>query len=389
VVGEALDLVSWFSRDDVVLLMLQSLTTVELISKAHDPPALALYRRMVAELRSGWTSDEERNKIDLLRAILNEGGARFLWNRHRVEALEGQAPNDLEALALLFDDDQIVDDGTITGRLRAILDSTEHLVVPGLQTGVEFGDTGFAGDQTPGGPGFRDPHPSSRNQVGHFLTAVGLQFTPEVVSRSIPLFGKIRDMVHAPAGMSDSEVALRLTIGHEKAPDPNGTLAAIDVVATGVIESMKPGPEGETEDQRNERVGRAVVEETQRQIDAIIQAFRTQFEATTAADIQAWNDALDALGTDTTLNMAAAEAPLRRVKIDYAGRGNSIQDLRLSLVGWRLGQMIGNGEFTSRAQVANWIRVNLSATPPAAMPPTPRGDFEPLRPPAGAGSAFA
>ena len=142
----------------------------------------------------------------------------------------------------MFEDDEVIDDGTVAGRLQSILGATGHLVVPGLQTGIDFQDTGFAGNQEPNGPGFRDPHPSSRNQVGHFLTAVGLQFSPAVVSRPIPFFGTIRQMVQAPPTMSDADVALRLTIGHEKAPDPNGTMAAIDVLLTGELEDLLPGP---------------------------------------------------------------------------------------------------------------------------------------------------
>jgi hypothetical protein len=78
-----------------------------------------------------------------------------------------------------------------------VLAVTEHLAIPGLQTGIDFSDTGFAGDRTANGSGFRDPHPSSQNQVGHFLTATGLQYSPAVVSRQIPYFGTIRQMVGA------------------------------------------------------------------------------------------------------------------------------------------------------------------------------------------------
>ncbi len=104
-------------------------------------------------------------------------------NQARIRQLAAQAPTDLEALALLFEDDGIVDDGTVPGRLRAILQATERKTIPGLQTALSFGDSGFAGDRRLDGAGFRDPWPASRNQVGHFLTAVGLQFAPEIVAR--------------------------------------------------------------------------------------------------------------------------------------------------------------------------------------------------------------
>ena len=338
-----------------------------LINMARNPDAVRMLRLMKDELGDwwGWTTEGEAHQVDLLGAVLNDPGARDAWNRTRIETLKTEAGTDLEALARVFEDPQIIDDGTVSSRLQAVLGATAHLVIPGLQTGISFGDTGFAGDQNPGGAGFRDPHPSSRNQVGHFMTAVGLQYSPAVVSRAIPIFGSIRNMVGAPAAMSDSDVALRLTLGHEKAPDPSGGLAIfVRIVATGAIEHLLPGPEGETEEQRDERVGRAIEAETRRQIAEVIAAFRAQFNATTDADIVAWNEAGGALGTSNTLDMSAAETPLSRIAINPADRGNSIQDLRLSLVGWRLGQLIGNGAFADRAAVAAWIRTNLGA--PAA-----------------------
>lgn len=351
-------------RDDVAQDMMESFAIKELIQIARNPEGAAMLKLMADELGTGWTTSDEENKAQLLRAVLNDTEARLSWNRERIEVLKGQAKSDLEALALLFDDDEIVDDGTVSSRLQSILGATEHLIIPGLQTGINFGDTGFAGDQQPGGTGFRDPHPSSRNQVGHFLTAVGLQFSPQVVSRSIPIFGSIRAMVNAPTSMSDAEVALRLTIGHEKRPDPNGAVEAFAniVFAGGIERFLVPGPEGETDEERERRVDKAIEDEIGHQVRSIIAAFQAQFQATTDADIDAWNEALTKLGTDETLNKSALEckdSPLNRISINPAGKGNSIQDLRLSLVGWRLGQLIANGAFQDRASIARWIRINL------------------------------
>ncbi len=361
-VTQVITVLDWVDRDDVAGEMMPSLTNEELIHIARNDSGREMLQRMKAELQDwwGWITREERHQGELLAAVLDEPGARALWNRQEIGRIKTAAGSDLEALAQIFESSLVIDDGTVTSRLQAVLAATEHLLIPGLQTGIDFQDTGFAGDQEPGGQGFRDPHPSSRNQVGHFLTAVGLQFSPAVVSRQIPIFGTIRQMVQAPANMDDQEVALRLTIGHEKAPDPDGTMAAISIALRGVGESLRPGPEGETEDERDERVGRAIADETRRQIEAIIQAFRTQFQATTDDDIRAWNEAITALGTGNELNLAAAEAPLSRIAINNANRGNSIQDMRLSLVGWRLGQLIGSGAFgEDRTAVASWIRANL------------------------------
>ena len=40
-------------------------------------------------------------------------------------------------------------------------------------------------------------------------------------------------------------------------------------------------------------------------------------------------------------------------------RGNSHQDLRLSLVGWRFGQLVQGGRFADRYAAAGWLRANL------------------------------
>jgi hypothetical protein len=371
-VAEVINVVPWSDRDDVGVEIMNVLRGRDLIQIGRNEAGVNLLRTLRNEIGDwwGWTTREEGNLADLLGAVLNDPGERVGWNFGRIEQIKSEGGTDLEALARLFEDDLIIDDGSVASRLQSILSATQSLLIPGLQTGIEFSDTGFAGDQNPGGAGFRDPHPSSRNQVGHFLTAVGLNYSPDVVSRPIPLFGTIRGMVQAPESMSDADVAMRLTIGHEKAPDPNGQMAAIDVVLSGVFEHVLPGPEGESDEEREQRIGRAIVEETRQQIDRIIAAFRTQFQAATDADVQAWNEALHALGSGEQLDMSAAEAPLRRVAINPSGRGNSIQDLRLSLVGWRLGQLISSGSFNDGAAVARWIRSNLGS-PASALAPSP------------------
>ncbi len=284
-------------------------------------------------------------------------------NRARIRRLAETAPSDLEALALLWDDDAIVDDGTVVGRLRAILRATERSSIPGLQTRILFSDTGFAGDQRlHGGKGFRDPWPSSRNQVGHFLTAVRLQFAPEIVSQPIPLLGSIRRIVGAPAAMSDAEVAARLAIGHEKATDPpTGPQAAIVVLAASLLTYQRAKEAGAGEGERWRRVGTTALTETRRQAAEILGTFRAQFNATTDDDLAAWRKALQRSGPGTAFRQRAVEGrrgSLRAIRVND-GEGNSVQDLRLTLVGWRLGQLIGDGAFADRRAIAVWLRRTL------------------------------
>lgn len=345
-------------RDDVSQVAVGQLSIPQLIGLTASDDGRSLLATMRAELSSGFDTADEADKADLLEAILEAGPSRTIRNRRRIRALQ-VGTTDLEGLATMFSDDSIVDDGTVPGRVRSILDATEHLVVPGLQTGIEFADTGFRGEPTPTGSGFRDPHPSSRNQVGHFLTAVGLEFSPEVVSRPIPVFGTVRAMVGAPVSMSDADVALRLTIGHEKSRDPNGGAEVlVNVLFEGLLESFSSGPEGETEGQRDERVGRAMTAEAESQVREIIAAFRAQFAATSDADVAAWNEALERFRRDGA-GLEGPDSPLERIAVNPALKGNSRQDLRLSLVGWALGEKIRAGAFSGRAEVADFIRRSL------------------------------
>jgi hypothetical protein len=148
-------------------------------------------------------SPEEQNRRkeeERLRKI-------FEANRNRITAIRDESSSDVEALALMFTDAKIIDDGTIPGRVHAILDATAHPLIPGLQTGIKFKQSGFRKE-------FHDPWESSINQVGHFLTAVRLAFDPGVVTNNpivLAILGAWRD----------KEIPLRLIIGHEKEPDPD------------------------------------------------------------------------------------------------------------------------------------------------------------------------
>ena len=298
----------------------------------------------------------------MLRAFRKQSISERAHNQARIRHLARQAPTDLEALALLFEDDGILDDGTVAGRLRALLRATERRSMPGLQTAIPFGDTGFAGDRRLGGAGLRDPWPASRNQVGHFLTAVGLQVAPEVVSRPLPVLGSIRHLLGAPTAMSDSEVALRLTIGHEKVPDPPNSLeASLLILAQGFVAARWTMARDGTMKERARRIVAALLAEACRQAVNSVITYRAQFHATTEDDLAAWQEALRVSGKGRTFDWKALEgasSPLRAIAVAN-GEGNSVQDLRLSLVGWRFGQLIGCGAFACRRDIAAWIRRTL------------------------------
>jgi hypothetical protein len=237
-------------------------------SDLHLPVPLKEFRGETQEERALREAEERRV------AIIDH-------NRNRIIAIRDKTSTDIEALARMFTDSKIIDDSTLTGRVHSIFDATEHTFIPGLHTGIEFGQTGFRKE-------FHDPWKSSMNQVGHFLTAVRLAFDPGFPND--PFLLTILD------AWGDSDIPLRLIIGHEKEPDP----AILDILA----------------------------------------GFRAQYKATTEEDIA---------------NFRAGN--LEAIKVG-TGRGNSMADLKLSYKGWILGRWIAEGRFTKQ-QVADWIRHSI------------------------------
>jgi len=256
-------------------------------------------------------------------------------------------PNRVQDLAGFFSsncfDGKDASSDTAYDRMQRILKATEHWAVPGLKTGgiVDgWHDEGFGGL-------FKDPHESSDNQVGHFLTAVNLGLHPDFVSKPnekvistwsmlrgitptvvpLPLVTNIRDMLAVPASVSDEEVAIRLMVGHEKTPDLS------------ITEPL---------------------------------AFWTQYNAATNEDVQTFKQANAALGENPKeLKLGAALEILKPkenedgtttggIAVNSDQKGNSYQDLLLSLAGWRLGGDIRRGKFNARQDVADWIQTNLS-----------------------------
>lgn len=239
-------------------------------------------------------------------------------NWQRIQQIRQEAGgNDAEALARMFEDEAILDDSTFEGRLRALLEATEHrwfprlrtfLDVPGLQDCRGFGYQGFR-------PEFHDPWETSRDQVGHFLTSLGLALYPEKV-KTRRLLLRLRDWVGAPRSMSNEEVAMRLIIGHEKRADP-----------------VLPDP-------------------------LVLPKVRRQFACATAADVAAFRRALKSQGPDARLDLDRARPHLAQIEVG-AGTGNSWADVYLSLAGYYLAELVRSGRVSSPAEIAAWVRENL------------------------------
>ena len=126
-------------------------------------------------------------------------------NCARIRQLRDRAPNAIEAFARIFEDSQFEDDGTVTGRVRAVFAATEVRFVPGLHIGARIGVTGFRAE-------YEDPWTSSSDQVGHFVTAVRLAYDSRFLRSPLLLL--------VLGAIGDRDIALRLMIGHEKRADP-------------------------------------------------------------------------------------------------------------------------------------------------------------------------
>lgn len=246
-----------------------------------------------------------------------------LIKKIRIEA----SLDDAEALARLFESSLFKDNGLVTGRLETILSSTKYFKFFPLHTALEFHDKGFKAD-------FKDPYPSSDNQVGHFLTAVSFSYNPYQISW-------LRGGIGADSKLSDVEVSIRLAIGHELYPDPGWwDIASFIFLPAKVVLSPNILP------------------------DDAIDVFANQYQATNPADVTAFQNALAALtnpNNPLVINLSAAIPYLKTIetRIKPNSKGNSVQDLRLTLLGWHLAQEIIKGKFRDRMEVAKWLRLNL------------------------------
>jgi hypothetical protein len=237
--------------------------------------------------------------------------------------LEGDDDFDLEFLARLYESDRIVDSGTggdLPNRLMTILAASSD----GSNNGVTHFAGIFSGLRDRGfRQAFKDPFPGkSDNQVGHFTTAVDMGFRPMQTFTIIPKF--VRDQIPPPPPpfAADEVICVRLIIGHEQVAD--------DATGAFIRQALSPS-------------------------NAEIVIFFTALGIVTAARNQ---------------TVAVSRAALSGIRIG-TGQGNSIQDLHLSLFGFKFGQMIRSGTISNRGDAAMWIRTNIGTLLPNPIPPGP------------------
>jgi hypothetical protein len=217
---------------------------------------------------------------------------------------------DLEFLAQLFEDMSISDTGAgnaVQNRLQTILEASSD----GSNNGVTHFAGIYAGCQDTGfREAFKDPWPSSRNQVGHFTTAVDMGFRPSQTYMAIRETIRNTFAAGSPALPVEERVCIGLVIGHEQVSD-----------------------------------------------DALMANWRAGASAT-SAEILKFFTALSTINRSPNWDVGTSRQALNGISIGD-GVGNSIQDLHLSLYGFGLGKFIRKGEITSLDVVARWIRTDL------------------------------
>jgi hypothetical protein len=217
--------------------------------------------------------------------------------------------SDVERLVGMFGGSKTIPATTALERVLAYTQSPGLKGRFGVQFGAEFGDTGFREE-------FRDSHLYAEqwgmsyldsNQVGHFLTAVRLGYNP----------------------VENEDLSIGLIIGHEKVSDAGWSGG---------------GWSGQAGDAAalTEQIGAGMI--------GILSSEGVVFEVACTSDK---HESYEQRDTGLGLILGSGDLAKRR--------GNSMEDLRLSVKGWIMGQMIASGELKTNRDVADWLTTNLAA----------------------------
>jgi hypothetical protein len=223
---------------------------------------------------------------------------------------------DLEYMARLYEDSTISDTGSgneLQRRLGTILDASSD----GRNGGVTHFSGIFAGVHDGGfQKAFKDPWPSSDNQVGHFTTAVDMGFRPARTFMLIPPPArKVRDWPGQTFVSVEEWFCMALIVGHEQVADDAWVA--------------------------NPRAGLAA----------------------DGDEVGTFYAALPSVRLNPSSDVSLSTQCLKGIRIG-TGRGNSIQDLNLSLYGFQFGKFIRKGDMTTRAAAAKWLRTDLGGVAP-------------------------
>lgn len=229
---------------------------------------------------------------------------------------------DLELLARLFEDTTISDTGSgneLQNRLETILEASSD----GSNGGISHFAKIFAGCHDRGfRQAFKDPWPSSNNQLGHFSTAVDMGYRPSKTAAYARWYGfdepdRLKSLPGTVYFPWEEEICVRLIIGHEQTED-----------SYDMWQVWHWGGK-----------------------------LKVPFSAS-SDEVSIFMGALNRVPATSSLNVSTSRAALSGIQIG-TGDGNSIQDLHLSLYGYAFGRYIKHSRITTRAAAADWLRTNL------------------------------
>ena len=184
------------------------------------------------------------------------------------------------------------------------------------------------------GAAFQDPWVGESDRQGnHFLTAVGLAYAPAAYVRTPLVQATLSGLEPNPDLLSDEELALRLIVGHEKSPD--------------IAKSLSLRVDLQRDSARSQYQSA-----TYEDVVFFLMAARADAYGQLRARDCFLRNIIPGLPDDRTSLLA-----LRARGIDRLG--NSLQDLRLSVRGWRFGKMIRNRELSTLEQAWQWLNRNL------------------------------
>jgi RHS repeat-associated protein len=263
----------------------------------------------------------------------------------------------VDALIRLFETDELNSydppaSNTARARLELVLEATNRRLPGGIDAGIQFAiDFTTCGLQGQ----FNDEwlyrkywnqnpdDPNVANQVGHFLTAVRLGYDPTflvpLITLEIGMFVTIPEVRPLlPMDESIAVTAKRLIIGHEKVGDP---LPTGDQVRDAALTALN---------------------------------IPRQYGAAKLEDVNYFDLAV---GADRRWDNAERDDYLLKILLDsrtdddirQKRQGNSMEDLRLSVKGWRLGRAVAGldgsanppeKQLTNRLEVASWLRIHIA-----------------------------
>jgi hypothetical protein len=259
--------------------------------------------------------------------------------------------NFAEALARLFDDPTITDPAPASGtstplklRLQNILDNSGDTFSDGIShfSGIflgsknsnGWGDTGFK-------PDFQDHGlwPGSSMQVGHFMTAVDMGYRP------IKTYLYVKQRTDRLEDIFMDPEERRWVFLKPPPPDPDkpirpGWWSPDELECVSLIIA-------------HEQVADSGVYGAEPSFWCKV---KTALYGASPQESEIFRQAFDSLAPQ--FEIGKARGKLSSITIG-TGSGDSLQDLLLSLFGFKFGAMIRKSEITSIADGGNWVRLNL------------------------------